>query len=1511
MLPFGGAPPAHAQSGAPDFGTRTIADQTWIRNLAIDALTLPEAGGGDGTLTYALPDLPAGLTFDPATRVLRGTPTATGTTSMTYTVADSDDDTATLEFDIKVTADCAGTPAVAAYTSNQGIIDDCNALLAAENPLVGTGTALDWAPGTAMGSWTSVTVSGTPPRVTEVSLELSSLKGTVPAALGDLSALEILNLSFNDLSGSIPAALGNLSALKGLGLERNALSGSIPAALGKLDALENLGARYNRLSGSIPVELGDLSALEYLDLEDNDLSGSIPEKLGDLSALKGLYLDDNELSGSIPAKLGELDALVELFLDNNDLSGSIPAKLGELSALKALFLDNNDLSGPIPAELGELGALKRLFLDNNDLSGSIPAALGDLSALEYLNLDGNELSGSIPAELGDLPVLKSLSLANNRLAGAIPPKLADLGTLSSLSLAGNQLEAPLTVTFDPATLAEDAGATDVMVTVTADAGTVWAAGHDDSDGPVVDDIELGAALSGDSPAVAVTVPTFTAFDIADGATSATVTVTVTPTDDAVATLDEVLTVTVTGGTGAPGIADAAAGGDGSLTVTDDEGPELSVDAPDVAEGDDGTTAALVFTVTLSGPTSQEVTVDYADAGTAADGTATSGTDYQAITADTLTFAAGDTSKTINVTVNGDTAPELDETVVITLSNAVNAALPSDPTGTGTITNDDVPVVTIEGSSVDEGDGEDEEVPAELEFTVRLSGPVSHPVTVDFADAGSGTATSGEDYVAIGPGTLAFQPGDTETALTLTVHGDTAVEPHETVVIVLSHPNGAVFAGGAEIVTGTGTIRRDDGTPTPPPPPGSSPVADAGADLVVDPEVPVALDGSGSSDPDGDALTFAWSPASGPEVTLAGADTAAPSFTAPWQPGDLVFRLTVRDPVGRAGSDEVTVTVRDLAPAFGSAAVSSPALVVGEAMEALVLPEATGGNGVLTYGLTSEPAGLAGLSFDPETRRLTGTPTEEGSHDFTWRAEDADENRADSDAAVLTFGVTVDDPRTALMRKAVKRTLAAVARRALSSALENIGARFAASIPDSGLTLAGATVPFGAAGTPGLDGISGMDGAAGQGGAAGRCPIHAPHRHGFRAGMDGCSSAGLRSREVETDEMLRTSAFSLTLGAAEGSDPDGSPGPLWSVWGRGDLGTFAGRPEPGVRHDGELRTGWLGIDARAGRWVAGLALSHGRGEADYGFDQDGVSGQGRLETTLNALYPYGRWTFDEGLELRAVLGAGTGEARHVLDDGPTETSDLSMRMASVGVRRKLPALGEVDLAVRADASVARLETDSGPQYIDNLTADTWRGRVGMEAARPFALGEEGELTPFVEAAGRRDGGDGLSGAGLELAGGVRYRAPGLELEARGRWLAAHTEAGARERGVSVTARAGPGAHGRGLSLLVSPRWGAGTAGAQALWSEEMPRLSGGEAASLDARMGYGVALSPPQGRLAPRGLLTPFVETGLGGGDRHRFRLGTRFDASRMDLGVEFAGERRESGRADPEHTLRLDISLRF
>ena len=480
----------------------------------------------------------------------------------------------------------------------------------------------------------------------------------------------------------------------------------------------------------------------------------------------------------------------------------------------------------------------------------------------------------------------------------------------------------------------------------------------------------------------------------------------------------------------------------------------------------------------------------------------------------------------------------------------------------------------------------------------------------------------------------------------------------------------------------------------------------------------------------------------------------------------------------------------------------------------------------------------------------------------------DAGNAERLASAATATV-VANAGTARVKSAVRTTLAAVTLRSVSSALDNIGPRFATSVPTSG------------------DGEQ-------------TC---VPDAMGNAKGRDGCDPAAL-SRAAEASELQDAGEFSLTLSTAEG--PGMASSPLWSVWGRGDLGTFEGRPVSGMRYEGELSTGWFGVDARDGPWVAGIALSHGTGEAEYS-SGDGASGSGRLETTLTALHPYGRWTTPDGLELRGVLGAGRGEALHWPEGGDRETSELSMWMGSVGVRRPLPVIAGFDLAARGDASIARMETGDGPDHVDGLTADSWRLRAGVEASQRITLGEDTALTPFVEAAVRHDGGDGLAGTGVEIAGGLRYTAPRLLIEARGRWLATHTDEGARESGVSVTARMGPGAHGRGLALALNPRWGADTGGAEALWRDELPQpagLSTREAAAMDASVSYGV-------RVAPHGLLTPFAETGLAGVDGRRLAFGTRYETSRMDLDVELAGERREDGAADPENLIRLDLGLRF
>ncbi|MBL8470825.1 MAG: hypothetical protein JNM98_03430 [Rhodocyclaceae bacterium] len=175
--------------------------------------------------------------------------------------------------------------------------------------------------------------------------------------------------------------------------------------------------------------------------------------------------------------------------------------------------------------------------------------------------------------------------------------------------------------------------------------------------------------------------------LASGSSGATLTV--TPVDDTAVEPSETVTLTLNAGSGyAVGTASA------SGTIADNDGlPTLSVASASVTEGNTGTKTVAV-TVSLSAPSASTVTVAYATAS----GTATAGTDYQS-TSGTLTFAAGVTSKTINVTIIGDRVKESNETFQVLLSSPSGATI---ATGSATVTivDDEKALTAAQPSSSD-------------------------------------------------------------------------------------------------------------------------------------------------------------------------------------------------------------------------------------------------------------------------------------------------------------------------------------------------------------------------------------------------------------------------------------------------------------------------------------------------------------------------------------------------------------------------------------------------------------------------------------------------------------------------------------------------------------------------------------------------------------------------------------------------------------------------------------------
>jgi hypothetical protein len=344
----------------------------------------------------------------------------------------------------------------------------------------------------------------------------------------------------------------------------------------------------------------------------------------------------------------------------------------------------------------------------------------------------------------------------------------------------------------------------------------------------------------------------------------TVRISIPITADVLDEPDETFLVNLSNLVGAPGaIGDGQAVG----TITDDDAvPTIALDDVVLGEGETGTTAAT-FPIGLSAPSGRTVTVQWATT----DGTATQPTDYTPGSG-TVTFLPGDTSETISVTVNGDTALELDEAFTVALSAPTNATI-SDGAGTATIVADEVePVVSIGDASIDEGDAG----AASLDLIVSLSRAGLVDSTVDW-ETSDGTAAAPGDYTAAS-GTVTFAAGDVVETVSVTLGGDEIHELDETLTVTLSNLNNA-FMGDHVAV---GTISNDDPIPSV---------------TITDVSVPegdtatvAAVFGLTLSAPSGAPADVGWTTVDG--TALGGTDYAPGSGVVSFAPGDATESVAV-------------------------------------------------------------------------------------------------------------------------------------------------------------------------------------------------------------------------------------------------------------------------------------------------------------------------------------------------------------------------------------------------------------------------------------------------------------------------------------------------------------------------------------------------------------------------------------------------------------------------------------------
>eukprot|EP01083_Nonionella_stella_P030809 84395_1 len=278
-------------------------------------------------------------------------------------------------------------------------------------------------------------------RVTEISLVLNGLTGTIPYSIGQLSALQKLALTGNELFGSIPPTIVQLQSLTELKVNVNTLSGTIPGNIGQMTHLKTLNLGTNKLSGTVPESIGNLTEITDFEIEYNHISGTIPPSVGNLNNLQFMLWQNNKLEGTIPTSLGNKSHLTSLTLSHNALTGPIPDSLGLFPKIKDFFLNDNDLYsnnfGQILSKLlrttNALANYKSIQVHNNPRLG------GDLSALENM---GNvslysftafncDLYGTIPKTI-QFHRVGEFYIWGNRLSGELPQDLVYLDRSSAV-----------------------------------------------------------------------------------------------------------------------------------------------------------------------------------------------------------------------------------------------------------------------------------------------------------------------------------------------------------------------------------------------------------------------------------------------------------------------------------------------------------------------------------------------------------------------------------------------------------------------------------------------------------------------------------------------------------------------------------------------------------------------------------------------------------------------------------------------------------------------------------------------------------------------------------------------------------------------------------------------------------------------------------------------------------------------------------------------------------------------
>ena len=406
--------------------------------------------------------------------------------------------------------------------------------------------------------------------------------------------------------------------------------------------------------------------------------------------------------------------------------------------------------------------------------------------------------------------------------------------------------------------------------------------------------------------------------------------------------------------------------------------------------------------------------------------------------------------------------------------------------------------------------------------------------------------------------------------------------------------------------------------------------------------------------------------------------------------------------------------------------------------------------------------------------------------------------------------------------------------------------------------------------------------------------------------------------MEYERLFDGASFVVPLSATEGGTGGGNSGAgTLFVWGGSDLRNLDSDYDQ-LDWDGEVVSIHFGVDGLVGeKALAGLALSLDLSSFNYKDTltktADGADSRGEYNYTSTNLNPYFGWFPNQDLKLWATAGYGQGEIE-IKAEGEaaarsTDTAQLSLAggfSSQLLNSTKHSSGNTTTLNVKGDVSMTSVDVEENEGSFDAQKVSSSRLRVLLSGANRRELAGGGKLTPSLEVGVRVDGGDGVTGAGVELGGGLRYADPSgnLAVAVNVRTLLGHDY---NESGAGLLLQVLPPS-GRGLSLSLHPVWGQTQSATEQLWDADINEIGSGDAAlqsSLSTEVGYGVAAS----MLGTSGVLTPYTGLTTEDGETNRVRLGTRF-SDRDGLSVDLEGARNNAVDG-ASHTVLLRGTVEF